>query len=119
MDQSLMVCYAICIISDFALTLGIGTQVWTWLQQCILHQLFLVLVLIFELRYISPPTSPQSEWAAADSALKQYRMLHFNYAHHFHHYSEQQNCSHVWKFWIVDIIEDKVKFVKPYKYSSI
>ena len=34
-------------------------------------------------------------------------------------YSEQQNCSHVWKFWIVHLIEDTIKCVKSYKYSHI
>jgi len=33
-------------------------------------------------------------------------------------YSDQQNCSHVWKFWIVHLIEDKFNFLKSYKYSS-
>ena len=33
-------------------------------------------------------------------------------------YSEQQNHSHVWKFWIVHLIEGKIKFLKLYKYST-
>ena len=35
------------------------------------------------------------------------------------YYSEQQNCSHVWKLWIVDLIEGSIKCEKLYKYSPI
>ena len=34
-------------------------------------------------------------------------------------YSEQQNRSHVWKFWIVHLIEDRINFQKSEKYSDI
>ena len=34
-------------------------------------------------------------------------------------YSEQQNCSHVWKFWIVHLIEGKIKCEKLCKYFLI
>ena len=34
-------------------------------------------------------------------------------------YSEQQNCSHVWKFWIVHLTEGKIKCEKSYKYLQI
>ena len=37
----------------------------------------------------------------------------------FRMYSEQQNCSHVWKFWIVHLIEGKIKCEKLYKYLPI